>query len=57
MSFEFSDRIQELTNKLTQVKHSKPLDDKLEEAKEQLSELETWCSRELDLIEKKVAKI
>jgi hypothetical protein len=47
MSFEFTNRITELTNKLAQLNHKRPKEDRLEEAKEQLIALQTLCGREL----------
>ena len=57
MAFEFSNRIEELTNKLTKIKHNKPQEDRIEEAREQLIALQTFCNREVDKCEKKMKKI
>jgi hypothetical protein len=55
MSFEFTNRIEELTNKLTQAHKNK--DDRIEEAKEQLIALQSFISRELGAAEKRMKKI
>jgi len=47
MSFEFTNRIQELTNKLSQIKEHKPEQEKLEEVKELLYGLQISCAQEL----------
>ena len=57
MSFEFGNRIQELTSKLTQIKENRPKHDQLEDAKEQLFALQVMCTKELENAERKMKKV
>lgn len=57
MSFEFTNRIQELTNKLSQIKEHKPEQEKLEEVKELLYGLQISCAQELQNADRKMKKV
>ena len=57
MTFEFSNKIEELASKLSLIQKNKRNDERLDEAKEQLSELQSMIFKELDGADKRMKKI
>jgi peptidoglycan hydrolase CwlO-like protein len=57
MAFEFSNKIEQLTNKLQHIKEHNNKDSRIDEAKQQLKTLQHSINKELAIAEKRIRKI